>query len=397
MRKFEVSSASETDRVNRHFKLVLHEIYPEETFDDIKGVANQVNKNGLGWRRKWVEQALPTIEGAWLRAEFIDAAKVDVDGHGLVGYTEDGMPDFSAATTIGKFEKGYIDEIDDNGVTKTVLIGEGSIDNLCYPAFIDDLMQKLNDDESVYGSVEILGYGDEPEIKYEYGYHEDQRIPAVYRYSAYAILGLSAPADETARIVEVNSRKDETMEMDMNAIVSQAVAEYCQNMDNRAAEINAIQAEADAKVAEANELVTAATAARDEALAESEKIRAALEETHNEIKALNQKLDEEYATCCQLREELAKAKAKERIAEMNEAIKGFTDAEKAFAQDAIDAFIAEPLTSEINSVTSKIYEGIGKNAKLSAKNAVIETNSTETIVDIFAETASFDTTPDSIF
>ena len=64
----------------------------------------------------------------------------------------------------------------------------------------------------------------------------------------------------------------------------------------------------------------------------------------------------------------------------------FTDEEKAYAQAEIDAFNADPIASEINSVVSKIYEGIGKKAKSEADAVVSEQNAANASVeDIFAE------------
>lgn len=67
-------------------------------------------------------------------------------------------------------------------------------------------------------------------------------------------------------------------------------------------------------------------------------------------------------------------------------IADFSDEEKAYAQAEIDAFNADPIASEINSVVSKIYEGIGKKAKSEADAVVSEQNAANASVeDIFAE------------
>ena len=83
-----------------------------------------------------------------------------------------------------------------------------------------------------------------------------------------------------------------------------------------------------------------------------------------------------------MREELSKAKARERVGEMNAAISTFTEDEKAYAKDEIDAFNANPIESEINTVVNKIWEGIGKKAK--ATEPVVETNAATEIEDIFS-------------
>lgn len=85
-----------------------------------------------------------------------------------------------------------------------------------------------------------------------------------------------------------------------------------------------------------------------------------------ELSETYEKLDALYEEMNALRDELGKAKAKERVGELNAAIAAFTDAEREYAKAEIEAFEAAPITSEINSVVNKIWEGIGKTAKANA-------------------------------
>lgn len=85
---------------------------------------------------------------------------------------------------------------------------------------------------------------------------------------------------------------------------------------------------------------------------------------------------------------------------MNAAIAEYTDEEKAYAQAEIDAFNADPVATEINSVVDKILIGIGKKAKETA--VVAETNSANEkadVEDIFSvvETNSANTEDVNIF
>ena len=84
----------------------------------------------------------------------------------------------------------------------------------------------------------------------------------------------------------------------------------------------------------------------------------------------------------------AGAAAAERVGELNSAIAKFTDEEKAYAKAEIDAFNADPVSAEINSVVNKIYEGIGMAAKAAQKQEVpaVETNAAN-IDDIFGYVA----------
>ena len=101
-----------------------------------------------------------------------------------------------------------------------------------------------------------------------------------------------------------------------------------------------------------------------------------------------------------LEKALGEAKAKERVGELNAAIANFSDDEKAYAQAEIDAFNADPVASEINTVVNKIWEGIGKKAKADAEKVIAEQNAANASVeDIFGEVDSIAkaTEDDNIF
>lgn len=90
-----------------------------------------------------------------------------------------------------------------------------------------------------------------------------------------------------------------------------------------------------------------------------------------------------------LEKALGEAKAKERVGELNAAIANFSDDEKAYAQAEINAFNADPVASEINTVVNKIWEGIGKKAKADAEKVIAEQNAANASVeDIFGEVDS---------
>ena len=87
-----------------------------------------------------------------------------------------------------------------------------------------------------------------------------------------------------------------------------------------------------------------------------------------------------------LKATVAESEKKEKIGELNAAIASFTDDEKAYAQAEIDAFNADPIASEINSVVAKIWEGIGKKAKTDAEQIAAEQNAAKSNYDdIFSE------------
>ena len=80
---------------------------------------------------------------------------------------------------------------------------------------------------------------------------------------------------------------------------------------------------------------------------------------------------------------------------MNAAIAQFTDEQKAFAKEEIEAFNADPINSEINSIVGKIYQELGKKSfednKVSEQNAANEPD----VVDIFSEVLDTKTVEDT--
>ena len=384
MKRFELSNKKAKDGM-RDIRIVLHEIYPEESFS-VDGTGSQTNLNGLAWREKWVELNKNSIEDKSIRVEFLDDERIETWGHGATDIGADSLPHFEDATVIGHFKKAEIEDVQfgDNDVRRC-LVGYGVVDAMCYPAYVEKLESDFENGETIHGSVEIIKDSEYDAIVYENGYHEDSRTPQFYQYSGYAILSVKE-ADPSAVLLEINN-KEESNHMtaeEVNALVEQTVSEL--NSQNDA--IEQIKAECDAKIAEANEARDAAIAEKNELVASSEKIKAALDEAHNDIEKKYEELNTLYAEVETLRKELGEAKARERVGEMNNAIEQFSDEEKAYASEEIKAFEADPMNVEINSIVNKIYEEIGKSAKAAKAAeeaaAVVETNSAkDDVEDIF--------------
>lgn len=382
MKTFELSK-KDSKNGRRHFKVILHEIYPDSCVDEKNGVASEYNENGISWIREYCEKALPTLEGKSIRCEFLDEERTFLNGHGETE-TKDGLPIFENAVMIGTFEKGYITDIETDEGIKTVCIGEGTIDGLCYHNFCEKLEEDIEDGNAPFGSVEILKTGDNPSIIYKYGYKDYGRIPMVFEYSGYALLGVR-PADKTAKILELNQsnnvdKEDFTMgENEIKAIVSQVIGE----MNSSAEEINAMKEECEKRIAESQELVKELQAEierQNENIAELESKVTALNEANTALTAEKETLTGEIN---ELKSNLEDAQKKEKIGELNAAIEGFTDEQKAFAQAEIDAFNENPLTSEINSVVDKIHAEIGKKYIEEAKKASEHVE--DDVEDIFSE------------
>lgn len=168
-------------------------------------------------------------------------------------------------------------------------------------------------------------------------------------------------------------------EADIKALVEKTVEAFL----NKKAEIEAAQNDCQKKIDEMNEAVASANADKDSALSEIEKIKAALvaceaerEQAYKDLDALR---DEEFA----LRQELGELKAKSRVAKMNAEIERFSDEQKAYAKEEIEAFNANPMEVEINTIVDKILRGIGEKAMETA--TIVETNAANNveIEDIF--------------
>lgn len=95
----------------RHFRLILHEIYPDSCIDESNGVGTIYNENGLTWIREYCEAALPSIKGMSLKCEFLDDERTSLYGHGVTD-VKGSLPTFEDATMVGYFERGYIEDIE---------------------------------------------------------------------------------------------------------------------------------------------------------------------------------------------------------------------------------------------------------------------------------------------
>lgn len=396
MKTFELFNESKKKGQNgrRKFKAILYQIFPDSCIDEKNEAGTQFNKNGITWIREYCEKALPSIKGMSLKCEFLDEDRTELSGHGLTDI-EDGVAIFENAVVIGTFNEGYIDEVElPDGKTITACIGVGEIDSSCY----NNLCKKLDEDieNGIYpsGSVEIMRTEENDGIVYKYGYKDYGRIPTEFIHSGYAILGVP-PSDQNAKLVELNENQKEEIDTmndtELKALIEQTVT----SMMNHTSEINQCKEDCEKQISELNTIIETVTAEKDKAIADSEKIQIALDDCKKELDDTYKKLDSLNEELNVLRKELGEAKAKERVGELNAAIADFTDDEKAYAKDEIDAFKADPVASEINSVVNKIWEGIGKKAKedmiVAEQNAAKNQASVEDIFSAVETRTSVDT------
>lgn len=387
MKLIEINSKQDKKTGYKRFKLILAEVYDKSCIVDETGT--KYNDNGITWIDEYVENVKDTLIGSSVTVEFADESKTDILGHGETGQYKDGVPLLSNATTIGHFDKAYIDEItDDDGKTKKVFIGEGTLDYMRYSDCIDLLSEKLSNNETIHGSVEIVRTENNSAIVYLYGYKDIGRIPTEFEFSGYALLGCGVrPSDHTASLLELNNKKNDikeesiTMDEKTLGIITDSVKACI-------AECNSKNGEFESKIAELN-------SALETKMNENANLSDEIAKLQKAIQDLEAEREGFWAEKDALEKELGELKAKQRLAELNSALEGFTDEQKEYAKAEIDAFNADPVKLEINSITAKIYEGIGK-ATVASKNkkakVLAEQNSKK--VDIFADIDDISTSND---
>lgn len=375
----------------RKFKVILHRIFPDDCVVDNLGT--QYNENGITWLRECCENALHSINGMSLRVEFLDEERTEICGHGETEIV-DGLQLFENATVIGTFKKGYITELEVNGEMQTVCIGEGEIDEACYKSFVEKLDNDIVNGNAPFGSVEIFRTPENESIVYKYGYHDYGRIPEQFVYSGYALLGVR-PADNSAKLLELNKK----IKKENDGMEKEMLEKFVSDIKQTICETNSKNEELSATIAELNETIVK----KDETIAElnasSEELKVALEKAQEEYKEIWEKEEELYKEIKELKDQLAVAQAKERVGEMNSAIASFSDEEKEYAKEEIDAFKADPINCEINSIVNKIWEGIGKKAKEAEKVLAEQNAALKEVDDIFAEIIEINSADDdeSIF
>lgn len=378
MKLFEINNKQEKKTGYKRFKLILAEIYDKSCIVDETGT--KYNDNGITWIDEYVENVKDTLIGSSVTVEFADDSKTDILGHGETGQYKDGVPLLSNATTIGHFDKAYIDEVtDDDGETKKVFVGEGTLDYMRYSDCIDLLSEKLSNNETIYGSVEIVRTENNPALVYLYGYKDIGRIPTEFEFSGYALLGCGVqPSDHTASLLELNNKNNKNEE-EIITMDEKTLGMITDSIKTTISECNSKNEEFESKITELNSALEIKTNENNDLSDKIEKLQKAIQDMETEREGF-------YAERDALEKELGALKAEKRLAEMNTALANFTDEQKEYAKAEIEAFNADPIKSEINSITAKIYEGIGKATIASeAEKAKVLAEQNSKKIDIFAD------------
>ena len=341
---------------------------------EIASTNESTNKNGLHWVEEYVNNNIESAIMMPICAEFASDDKSIPLDHGLTSIdSTENEPLFEDSEVVGAIEKAYVTDAEIDGETKRILCGEGYIYQQRYPNFVKWLSENVANGK-VLSSIEIMGTPENNNlIIYDGEVTKEFRTPKEFLFSGSAILSVEA-ADDSAVILQMNSlnskeSEDETMdEKTINLI--------CDSVKNAVSETNSKNAEYEATISELNTSV----ADKDNQIAE---LNASVDSLKKAIADMEVERDAWWAERDSLQKQLGEALAAQRLGELNSAIEGFTDEQKAFAKDEIEAFKADPMNGEINSITDKIYREIGRTALESAK--VVETNSVDDTTDIFGE------------
>lgn len=387
MAKFELSSKKYKNG-RRKFTATLYELQPPECVVD--DVGTKYNKNGITFLEEYAKKQLDSIKDMSVRVSFIDDERTIISDHGETGIIND-MPVFENATTVGHFVNGWIDDVEINGETKRCVLGEGYLDEMCYPAFVASLESDLNNNVSVDGSIEIYKTKDNEGIVYKNGWLEKGRIPVEYVHSGWDMVMF--PADSSSTLIELNNNKEEKTKMEFN------MSEIKETIQSVISECNDKSADYETKISELNsqiETKDAELASKESTISE---LNASVEDLRKTLKQMEEDRDTYWAERTILEQELAKAKIAEKLAELDDSLAEFNAEEKDVAKDDIKKLKENinackkteelnEVTSEINSIKSKICMAIvEKQKKAESEARIAEQNSfKETKVeDIFSE------------
>lgn len=336
----------------RGIKAVIHEIHKDNT---------QYNKNGISWNEQYTLDNIDTVKGMPICVEFLNQDKSEPFGHGQTGI-KDGRPLFEDSVMVGVFEEASIEELTIKGRKIKALVGKGYINEQRYPLFVRWLIAEMHDGRQPEGSVEICAKSDRETIIYDGGWKEKGRVPQIYDYTGYCILGVE-PADDSAVVLELNKyhKKEESFMND------KLIAELNDKIEVKTNEINELQnilKEKDEKINELNQKLEGLRAQLKE---EGDRVV----ELNNVIKSKDEEIEKVITELNEIKEVKQRLENEKLINELNEKLSVYSEEEQAVAKEKIEAFNKQPnkeLLDEIiaeinNAIASKVLEQRQKNAK----------------------------------
>lgn len=388
---FELSSKKYKNG-RRPFTATLYELQPPECVVD--DVGTKYNKNGITFLEEYASKALDSIKDMSVRVEFLNDERTEIWGHGETG-VEDGLPLFNNATTVGHFTEGYIADVELNNETKRCVCGKGYLDEMAYHPFISTLEEKLQNGNSIEGSVEIYRTSENDEIVYKKGWLEKGRIPTKYIHSGWDMV--INPADSSSTLLELNNSKNNKEDKLLDE------KELKELIQSTILETNSKNEEFSNKIKELNSLVTEKEATIVE-------LNTSIETLKSTLDKLNADHETYWAERELLEHELVKAKVAEKISELDSSFAEFNEAEKEIAKDDIEELKKNinacekrdelnNVTNEINSIKSKIcMDIVAKQKAADSATKVSEQNTANKkvdIEDIFSEVCTEEETDDS--
>ena len=368
---FELSSKKYKNG-RRKFTAVLYKLQPPESVID--GVGTQYNKNGLTFLEEYSSAQLDSIKDMSVTVSFLDEERTQILDHGFTEMnTEDGLPTFDNATTVGHFTKGYIDDVEINGEMVRCVIGDGFLDEMRYHAFIEKLDEDLANGNSIEGSIEIYRDENHETIVYANGYREKGRIPQYFIHSGWAMV--MNPADTNSQLLELNENqnKEEKNEMDENKII--------EVIQKAITETNSVKADTETKIAELNSQIEAKDT-------EIKELNEAKEVAETNASEKDSKIAELEAENAKLKEELAVCKKKELNSAFDEKLSVYTDEQKACVESEINSYKENPMDGDADAIISKICVNIVAKQMEDAKVAEQNSAKEDDKVDIFSEVNS---------
>ena len=368
---FELSSKKYKNG-RRKFTAVLYKLQPPESVID--GVGTQYNKNGLTFLEEYSSAQLDSIKDMSVTVSFLDEERTQILDHGFTEMnTEDGLPTFDNATTVGHFTKGYIDDVEINGEMVRCVIGDGFLDEMRYHAFIEKLDEDLANGNSIEGSIEIYRDENHETIVYANGYREKGRIPQYFIHSGWAMV--MNPADTNSQLLELNENqnKEEKNEMDENKII--------EVIQKAITETNSVKADTETKIAELNSQIEAKDT-------EIKELNEAKEVAETNASEKDSKIAELEAENAKLKEELAACKKKELNSAFDEKLSVYTDEQKACVESEINSYKENPMDGDADAIISKICVNIVAKQMEDAKIAEQNSTKEDDKVDIFSEVNS---------
>ena len=214
----------------------------------------------------------------------------------------------------------------------------------------------------------------------------------IYDYSGYCILSVK-PSDSAAVLLELNQFKTNMEVTEMNEELRKALSDLQSNISSeigkvvetnaQVSELEKTVSELNAKIDELNAQIVEKEKKIDELNKKCSETEACAKQKDDEMNACAKKKDDEMnAKCKELNEiiekqeaELNEIKKANKISELNSALSVYSDEQKDYAKDEIEAFNADPFSVEINSITTKIDAVSYKKIREDQAKKTLETNS----------------------